>query len=138
MISSLLLMLCGLWRVVDGESWLPKIIRQIALSALIGYSLHLSSADTWVQYALIAAATWWNIEKGYTDWLDPLEMVIKYLPVGLAALIVIGGSASIYYVLACMLCGLSYPVLHSIKMPHYDFYARFIVGATVLGGLHLL
>ena len=136
--TSLLILLGGVWRVVDGESWLPKIVRQIALLALIVYSLYLSSADTWLQYILMTAAIWWNIEKGYTDWLDPVEMFIKYLPVGLVGLVAIGGPASIFYILACMLCGLAYPLLDALKMPRYDFYARFIVGATVLGGLHLL
>jgi hypothetical protein len=108
------------------------------LLALIVYSLYLSSADHWAQYVIITGVAWWNIEKGYTDWLDPAEMICKYMPIGVTAVLLLGGYNASMYLIACVACGLSYPLLHDIKMPRYDFYARFIVGATVLGGLHLL
>ena len=120
-----LLTLGGLWRVIDGEPWVPKFVRQAGLLGILSYGCMYYSLPLWASLYIIVLV-WINIEMGFKDWTKFKYMWSHYSKYSLLTL-------NPLYVLMSIVAGLSYPVLAWLEMPKYDFYARFVSGALVIG-----
>lgn len=130
-------LLGGLWRLIDGEPWLPKLARQIALLVLLVLACYYSS-QPYIIWPFMIVVTWAALEQGFTgkDWTQ-WYMWKQYLPFG-AVFAGVSWELPVLYIIA----GLSYPFFAKMYvnwgLEHYDFYARFVAGGCLVGGLTLL
>jgi hypothetical protein len=146
-IQTLLALLAGFWRVVDGrgKKWFPfdTILRNgvtFGLALIISY-LALGLTPTAGVFAVLATA---SIVVGKTNWDSYAHMLVRYtapaaIAVGTSTVI---GQADltygIWYIALCALPGVVYPSMQrwGQKLGDWGVYiSEFVVGATVLGGI---
>lgn len=142
----------GAWRWWDGRSddWHPSITQHTlvrlfivaVLAALIGY-------DVLGDWGLLPAAVAvlsihmspYKFLHGIRSWLMPVRYALPAMVSVIPSWFGVwqgyhGGQA---YILACLIAGASYPVLHRWgpeKLAEYG--PEFLVGAAVIGGLAIL
>lgn len=139
MIELTIMTLAGLWRIWDGESWSSKIYRQIALLGIFAACAWVNGLS-WQYNVIVCAIAWWAIEKGFHDWTSFKHMAWHYTRFGLLMDIImyITAGSCILLTPLYLLAGLAYPTLAWLNVKHYDFYARLIAGALVVGSIRLL
>lgn len=128
------------WRLIDGSSWNIRGWNVLLLPLLTYNCYHLGLVGIWV--GLFTAI---NILMGQTKWEDFSWMPLRYS--GIAAIAVFPlGSMSWWYILACAIVGLLYPLLMKFgtKLPTWklfdgpEAYARTIAGGVIIGLLTYL
>lgn len=137
----------AIWRFIDGQS---RDSTGIATGLRNAVTILLA-----VTAALAGGLHWWSLWAGgwaaasiiigETRWERATWQAIRFG--GLAAVAVLPiGIAGLPYVLACALAGASYTALGQVDdhlprwrwLTGFEAYARFILGAAVIGGLAAL
>lgn len=144
---ALFLLVGALWRFLDGMSrettGLATGMRNAGTIILALGAGWYSGVGWWFLWASGWAAA--SIIIGCTNWNNWTWQAIRFGGVAAIAVLPIGPTAW-PYVVACALGGLAYPALACVDhllprwrwLDGYEAYARFPLGAAVIGGLAFL
>lgn len=154
MIGAALAVACGAWRFVDGlskeTSGIATGIRNVVTVALAFAAAwqpwaHGWGAPDWPVFWYAAGASA-SIIIGCTRWEDWTWQAIRFGGMAAATALPAGLVGGWIYVAACIAAGLAYPALARVdgwlprwwRFDGFEAYARFAIGAAVLGGLSML